>query len=92
MVDAPQPLRFLERTKILLLPPNLLVAEVMKGAVVDGTERYRPLIAHLAAEGPWLGEAEVMGLAGVATANQAVPRGDELEVFRISDPSRAFLR
>ena len=89
MVDAPQPLRFLERTKILLLPPNLLVAEVMKGAVVDGTERYRPL---LAAEGPWLGEAEVMGLAGVATANQAVPRGDELEVFRISDPSRAFLR
>ena len=74
-----------------MLPPRFLVAEVVERAVVDGAERYRPLIAYLAAEGPWLGEADVMGLAGVGTAYHAVPRGDELEVFRVANPSRAFL-
>ncbi len=58
-IRAPQPLCFLERIKLLLFPPNFFVAEVVKGTVVDGTERYRPFIAHLAAEGPWLGEADV---------------------------------
>ena len=58
-IRVPQPLCFLERIKLLLFPPSLFVIKFMKDTVVGGAERYRLLIAHLAAEGPWLGEADV---------------------------------
>jgi hypothetical protein len=46
-----------------LLPPLLLVAHGVEGAVVGGAERHGPFVTHLAACGAGLGKTYVVGLA-----------------------------
>ena len=59
------------------VPPRLLIAGAMNGAVVDAAERHRELIAHLAAECARLRKAEVVGIAGFSRTNQAGMSSDK---------------
>jgi len=75
-----------------MLPPGPLVAYSVKRLVVEGTERHDPLVADLAPQGPGLGEAQVMGLAGRPPADQAGLVPHEPQVLFIPDSSRSVDR
>ncbi|MGC1777874.1 MAG: hypothetical protein WBB34_07990, partial [Xanthobacteraceae bacterium] len=66
-------------------PPRCLVAVAMQFAMMSAAEWDRELVADLAAERPALGKAEMMGIAGLATAEKAGLLGDEANVVAIAD-------
>ncbi len=47
-----------------ILPPLFLVANTVQRPMMGGAERHHPLVADLAPQGPGLGKAQVMGMAG----------------------------
>ena len=57
-------------------------------AVVTATQRDSELVTDLFAERAALGEAEVMGIAGDASANEAWMLGHVSEVGPVTDPAR----
>jgi hypothetical protein len=57
-------------------------------AVVGAAERDGELVADLAAQRPRLAEAQVMGVGGAATADEAWLLGDELDVGFVADAAR----
>ncbi len=59
-----------DRIDAPLLPPPLFVADPVECAVMRGAEGNDPLVAHLAAEGPRLGKAQVMGMARTAATDE----------------------
>ncbi len=56
--------------------------------MVSATQRHGELVADLAAERPALREAQVMGIAGLATANQARLLGHISDVIAVANPAR----
>jgi hypothetical protein len=57
-------------------------------AVMAATQGNGELIADLAAKGPALAKAKMMGIAGLATANQTRMLGDGLDVLAVPNPAR----
>ena len=53
-----------------LLPPRRFVAVTMNFAMVSPAQRDRELVADFTAERPVLGKAQVMGVAGLSSADQ----------------------
>src|SRR5262245_55329713 len=53
------------------LPPGLLVAGAMDGAVMRAAERDGEFIARFAAQGAWLHVAQMMGIGRLAAADEA---------------------
>jgi hypothetical protein len=51
-------------------PPSGFVAASVDFTVVNTTERYRELVAHLATERTRLGGPKMMRITGLATADQ----------------------
>ena len=60
----------------------------MQGAVVGPAERHGELVAHLAAERARLHEAEVVGVGGLAGADQAGLLRDEPQVLLVAVAAR----
>jgi hypothetical protein len=60
----------------------------VKGAMVGAAQRHRELIADPAAQGPWLHESEVMGVARLPPAQQACLRRHELQMCTIAVTAR----
>ena len=53
-------------------------------AMMDTANWNRELVADLAAERAWLGEAQVVGICGRTAAHQAGLGGDELAVVLVA--------
>jgi hypothetical protein len=81
-------LRLLFRIDPLLLPPHLLIADIVGGAVVSLAERHGPLVARLERKGAGLDEGEVMRLGRTALADEAGLRGHEPEVLFVAVTNR----
>jgi hypothetical protein len=64
------------------------VAVAMDFAMVPAAERDGELIADLTAERAALCESQVMGVAGLAAADQTRLPGDEPDVVAIADAAR----
>ena len=60
----------------------------MNLAMVRSAERHRELIAHLAPERTKLGKAEMMGVRGSASADEAGLPRDVFQMFLIADALR----
>ena len=56
--------------------------------MVGAAERHRELIADPAAQGPWLHESEVMGVARLPPTEQAGLRRHELQMGAIAVAAR----
>ncbi len=59
---SPESLRVDDRVDLSFLPPFFLIPHGMERAVVGGTERPGPLVAHLATHRAKLGKSDVMGM------------------------------
>ena len=66
------------------LPPRLLVAGAMDGAVVGAAERDDEFVARFAAERPWLQVAKMMRIGLLAAADETRLFGDITKVLRIT--------
>ena len=69
-------------------PPSRFIAMAMQFAVMAAAERDGELVADLAAERPALGKAQMMGIAGLAAAEEARLLGDEADMLAIADAPR----
>ena len=56
--------------KAKLTPPRRFVTVTMNFAMVSPAQRDRELVADFTAERPVLGKAQVMGVAGLSSADQ----------------------
>ena len=84
----PQPVRNGDRVEASGRPPCRLVATPVEGAMVGAAQRHRELIADPAAQGPWLHESEVMGVARLPPTEQAWLRCHELQMGAIAVAAR----
>ena len=84
----PEPSRDLRCINPGLVPPRGFIAMAMDFAVVAPAERDGELVADFAAECAALGEAQVMGVAGLPAADQAGLLCDEPEVIAVTDTPR----
>ena len=88
-VFSPELLGVRDRINPKLLPPHLLIAHGVEGTVVAGTEGYGPFVTHLAAHGPRLGVAHMMGMPRRAPANQTGLGRHIAQVVLVPDPARS---
>ena len=70
------------------LPPRGFIAIAMHLAMVPATQRDSELIADLASQRPALREAQVVGIRGLATANQTRLLGHMSDVLAVPNPAR----
>jgi hypothetical protein len=70
------------------IPPGLLVAGAMGGAVMRAAEWDGELIADLAAECTGLGEPEVVGIRGFAAAHETRLVGEIAQVLPVAIAAR----
>src|SRR5262249_4009432 len=84
----PEPAGNLDRVNAGLPPPRALVVGAMHRTMMPATERDRELIADLAAERTGLGEPEMMGIRGLAAADEARLLGDIAKVLSVAIPTR----
>jgi hypothetical protein len=80
----PEPSGDLERVDAGLTPPRALVAGAMHRTMMPATEWDRELIADLAAECTRLREPEVVGVAGLAAAQETRLLGDVAQVLPVT--------
>ena len=80
------------RIKSGFLPPSDLIAAAMYRAMVPSAQRHGELIADLSAECPTLRKAQVVGIAGLATANQTRLLGHMSDVIAVANPARLWQR
>ena len=73
-----------------LLPPRSFIAVPMDFAMMPSTQGHSEFITDLAAECPALGESQVMGIAGLATANQTRLSGHMSDVITVAHPARLW--
>src|SRR5215471_8459416 len=66
------------------LPPGLLVAGAMDGAVMRAAERDGEFIARFAAERPWLQVTKMMRIGLFAAADEARLFGDITKVLPVT--------
>ena len=71
-----------------LLPPDRFIATAMHFAMVAATERDRELIADLAPQRRALREPQMMGVAGLTTANQTRLLCHVADVIPVANPAR----
>ena len=71
-----------------LPPPCYFVAAAVNLAVVAATQGNGELVADFATERPALAIAQMMGIARLATANQARMLGDVPDVVAVPNPAR----
>jgi hypothetical protein len=69
-------------------PPFGLVAATMSLAMMSATQGDGELIADLAAEGAALGKAQVVGVRGLAAADQAGALDDRPDMVAVANPAR----
>jgi hypothetical protein len=69
MTRLPELARKRQRVDAGLLPPGELIPGLMQIAVVGPAERDCELIAHLEAERPGLGKAQMMRVCGLPTTD-----------------------
>jgi|SRR6185437_7121315 len=69
-----------QRIDFKVVPPGDFVADLVQLPVMAATERHRELIAHFDTKRARLSEAEMMRVAGVASADDARLRGDKPKV------------
>ena len=69
-------------------PPRGFIAAAMHLAMVPSTQRHSELIADLAAECPALRKSQVVGIAGLPTANQTRLFGHISDVLAVPNPAR----
>src|ERR1700730_1955358 len=62
---------YLKRVNAGCLPPGLLVARAMDRAMMRPAERDRELVARLTAQRARLDKSDVMGIRGLAAAEEA---------------------
>ena len=60
-----------QRIEVESIPPGHLISRLVQLPVMTTAKRDRKLVAHLDAERARLGEAEMVGIAGVAPADDA---------------------
>jgi LssY C-terminus len=80
----PKALGDLERCYSDSGPPATLVTGTVELAVMFSAERHGEFIARLAAERPWLGKSQVMGIARHALTDQARLRGNQGKVSLVA--------
>jgi hypothetical protein len=85
----PEPAGNFDRVDAGLPPPAALVARAMHRPVMPATERDRELIADLAAECAGLGEAQVVGIRGLAAAHETCLLGDIAQVLPVAIATRS---
>jgi hypothetical protein len=71
------------------LPPGLLVAGAMDGAVMRAAERYGEFVARFAAESPRLQVAKMMRIGLFAAANEARLLGDKTQMLPVTIAPRS---
>ena len=82
----PQPVGNLQRRKnAMARPPSPLVACLMQRIVVAVAQRHGELVRNLEAEGPLLGEANMVRLRRPTAAHETGLAGHECEVGLIAD-------
>src|SRR5262249_31941699 len=73
-----------QRLDARLLPPRCFVTLPVNFAMMQPTNRYRELIAHLASKRRGLGKAQVMRVGGYSAAHQARLARDEGAVLFVA--------
>jgi hypothetical protein len=68
-------------------PPRGFVAATVHLAMVSSTQWNGVLIADLSSECPALGKSQVVGIGGLATANQTRMFGDSFDVIPVMNPA-----
>src|SRR5215469_12651590 len=68
------------------LPPGLLVAGAMDGAVMRAAERDGEFVARFAAERPWLQVAKMMRIGLFAAADETCLLGNITKVLPVAVP------
>jgi hypothetical protein len=84
----PECLSNVERINTGCLPPGQFVPNAMNFAVMHPTERDGELITCLAAEGPRLRVAQMVGVGGLPSANQASLAGHIAEMLFVAVAAR----
>jgi hypothetical protein len=85
---APQSGGRAQRIEMLSAPPGGLIAAVVDFAMMGAAERHGKFVADLTPQRAELSKAEVMGVGGLASADQAWLPRDELQVLLVSDAAR----
>jgi hypothetical protein len=84
----PESLSFGQRVNPSLLPPTPFLADLVDRPVMHLAERHDPLVTHLRTKCTRLGEADMVGMAGCTTADEARKSGDEPQMLPVSNASR----
>ncbi len=79
-----------ERCDLQIGPPSFFVAMTMQILVVGATERNCELVADFAAQGPGLGELQMVGIGRGLLADETGLSADEQEM-RLAALAGAFL-
>src|SRR5262249_17322453 len=79
----------LDRVNAGLPPPRALVAGAVHRAMMPAAEWDRELVADLAAERAGLGKSEVVGVRGLATAQETRLLGNITQVPSVAIAARA---
>ena len=74
-----------QRIDVRLAPPRGFVSVAMELAMMPAAEGHRELIAGLSAKRPALDKAQVVGVTGSSSADQAGLLGDEADVVAVAD-------
>lgn len=69
-------------------PPTLLVARIVQCTMMGHAEWHRPFVADLKGHRTGLGEAQVMGLAGAASADEASLCRHHAQVVAVTNAPR----
>ncbi len=74
-----------DRIDAPILPPPLFVTDPVECAVMRGAEGHHPFITHLAAQGPGLGKAQVVGMARAAATDETGLPGHIAQMLFVSN-------
>ena len=88
----PQRASLEHRINTNLPPPRSFIAVLVNLAMVSSTQRDSELVADLSAECPALRKAQVVGIAGLAAANQTRLLGHMSDVIAVPNPARLWQR
>src|ERR1700730_17805572 len=84
----PQRASLKHRINTNLLPPCSFIAVPMDFAMMSPTQGHSELIADLSAKCPAVRETQVVGIAGLATANQTRLFGHMSDMLAVANPAR----
>jgi hypothetical protein len=85
---VPKPSRCFDWIHFESLPPLAFVADTVQLAMMGAAKRHRELIADFAPQCSGLREAEMVGIARLAAADETWLGGDKVQVVLVSKPPR----